>query len=485
MLSTLAGALLALLLDGPFNYEFSRVTDEKSQAYVILRANQDLKEMEVTITGDRQTIRKKIPPLKAGKEFKVAWTQNGDNSAYELKIVSSEGEANANFEVARGAGKPSGGGGAGGGGGVGKVTAMATASDLLYDHKAAYTTTFEVSGYEFKVYNTDGDVIFSDSGSGGWKAGERIDLKWDSGDDVFLVKVRFEGAQGQYGEHILAPMAIEIPHTEVVFDSGKAIIKGEQSPKLDEAAAVAMHKLASVENAKKAVGNLLEGAGYVPKLFISGYTDTVGKPGDNQKLSEQRAKAIADYFHSKGVWSEIYYTGMGEKGLRVQTADSVDEEKNRRAVYVISFSPPTGSWFPAQGAWRKAANARPRPSQLPPYPEKWKEYEENKRGSSGGGSSGGSGGSSSSGSDSGSGGSGGGGGDSSPSDLGGGSGGSSGSGGGGTSGEPYLGNGEAPPEVGGEPGATKKGCSIAGESTPGAAILLLAGLAVVRRRRRA
>src|SRR5690606_19642392 len=152
--------------------------------------------------------------------------------------------------------------------------------------------------------------------------------KWDTNDDVFLVKARFEGAQGQYGEHILAPMAIEIPHTEVVFDSGKAIIKGEQAPKIDEAAAVAMHKLASVENAKKAVGNALEGAAYVPKLFISGYTDTVGKPGDNQKLSDARARAIAERFHEKGVWSEIYYTGMGEKGLKVQTPDSFDEEKN-------------------------------------------------------------------------------------------------------------------------------------------------------------
>src|SRR5690606_9664914 len=117
------------------------------------------------------------------------------------------------------------------------------------------------------------------------------------------------------------------------------IIKGEQAPKIDEAAAVAMHKLASVENAKKAVGNVLEGAGYVPKLFISGYTDTVGKPADNQKLSEARARAIAERFYEKGVWSEIYYVGMGEKGLKVQTPDSFDEEQNRRAVYVISFQP--------------------------------------------------------------------------------------------------------------------------------------------------
>lgn len=480
MLSTLVGALLSLALDGPFNYEFSRVTDEKSQAHVILRANEDLKSMEVTITGDRQTIKKNVPPLKAGKEFKILWTQNGDSAAYEMKIVSSGGEAAASFEVARGASKQA-------NGEVGKVTALATAADLLYEHKAAYTTTFEVSGYEFKVFNTDGDVIFSDAGAGGWKPGERIELKWDRGDDVFLVKARFDGTQGQYGEHILAPMAIEIPHTEVVFDSGKAIIKGEQAVKIDEAAAVAMHKLASVENAKKAVGNALDGAGYVPKLFISGYTDTVGKPGDNAKLSDGRAKAIAEAFHKKGVWSEIYYTGMGEKGLKVQTPDSTDEERNRRAVYVISFQPPTGAWFPASGAWKKLAAARARPAELPPYPEKWREYEDNKRygkggdASSGGGSSGG--GSSGGGGESG-GGSGGGSGESGGPSGGGGDT-SSGGSNSGTSGEPYLGSAaDGPPEVGGEPGATKKGCNVAGESTPGAAILLLAGLFAGRRRRR-
>mgnify|MGYP002777746313 FL=1 len=474
MLSTIAGALLALLLDGPFNYEFSRVTNENGEAHVILRANEDLPAMEVTVTGDRQTIKKNIPPLKKGKEFKVVWVQNGDTAAYDLKILAGSGEANATFEVTRAAGK-----GGGGSAAVGKVTAMATAADLLYEHRAAYTTSFDVTGYEFKVFNTDGDVIFNDSGAGGWKANERIELRWDTQDDVFLVKARFEGAQGQFGEHILAPMAIDIPHTEVVFDSGKAIIKGEQAPKIDEAAAVAMHKLAAVENAKKAVGNALDGAAYVPKLFISGYTDTVGKPGDNQKLSEGRARAIAEYFHQKGVWSEIYFTGMGEKGLKVQTADSVDEEKNRRAVYVISFQPPTGAWFPAPGAWKKLAGARPRPAQLPPYPEKWRQYEDEKRAgkAASGGSSGGGGGSTAS-----DGGGGGGGssssGSSDPGDAG-----PTNSGGGGTSGEPYLGSSDGPPEVGGEPGATKKGCNIAGDSTPGAAILLLAGLFVGRRRR--
>jgi len=478
LLPSLAGALLALLFDGPFNYEFSRQTDEKGEAHLILRANENLPAMEVTIVGDRQTIKRQLPPLKAGKEHKIQWVQNGDKAAYDVKIISGSAEAEVAFEVARASGKAA-------TGEVGKITALATAEDLVFKRQAIYSSSFDVASYKLEVYNTDGDVFHRDEGGGGqFKAGERITFKWsDKGDDVFLVKLHLEGEQGQFADHILAPMAIEIPHTEVVFDSGKAIIKGEQSPLLDEAAAVAMNKLASVENAKAAVGNALSGNAYVPKLFISGYTDTVGKPGDNQRLSEQRAKAIAEYFHSKGVWSEIYFTGMGEKGLKVQTADSVDEEKNRRALYVISFQPPVGPAFPAPGAWKRAANARPRPKEIPPYPPKWREYEENKRNGRSGGGSGGSSGSSSSGD----GGRSSGGserGDDSDSDSDSGTSRRPGLGEGGGSSEPYFGSAEGPPAVEGEPGASKKGCSVAPDELPGALVVLLAGILGLPRRRR-
>jgi outer membrane protein OmpA-like peptidoglycan-associated protein len=483
LLPSLAGALLALLFDGPFNYEFSRQTDEKGEAHLILVANENLPAMEVTIVGDRQKIKRQLPPLKAGSKHKILWMQNSPNAAYDVKIVAGSAEADVSFEVARATGRAA-------NGEVGKITALSSAEDLVFKRQAIYSTSFDVVGYKFEVYNTDGDVFHTDNGSAGqFKAGERITLKWDRGDDVFLVKAHFEGAQGQFADHILAPMAIEIPHTEIVFDSGKAIIKGEQTPMLDEAAAVAMNKLLAVENAKAAVGNALDGDAYIPKLFISGYTDTVGKPGENQKLSEQRAKAIAEYFHSKGVWSEIYFTGMGEKGLKVQTGDSVDEEKNRRALYVISFQPPTGAVFPSAGAWKRSANARARPKEIPPYPPKWREYEENKRNARSGGSSGSGGGGSDSGSDSGSG-------------SGSGSGDTTGStdrtddadgvsssrraglGEGGGSSEPYFGSAEGPPAVEGEPGATKKGCSVQPTELPGALVVLLAGMLGLPRRRR-
>ncbi len=34
---------------------------------------------------------------------------------------------------------------------------------------------------------------------------------------------------------------------------------------------------------------------------VDGYTDATGKAEYNQKLSERRAQAVADYLHSKGI----------------------------------------------------------------------------------------------------------------------------------------------------------------------------------------
>ncbi|HEY0136728.1 MAG TPA: hypothetical protein VGB85_21745, partial [Nannocystis sp.] len=164
---------------------------------------------------------------------------------------------------------------------------------------------------------------------------------------------------------------------------------------------------------------------------------------------------------------------------KVQTGDNVDEEKNRRAVYVISFEPPTGAWFPAAGAWKKAAGARPRPKTIPPYPEKWKQHEEDERAKRGGGGGGGSSsGGGSSDSDGGSASDGGG-----SDDSGSGSARRPGLGEGGDSGQPYIGGADGPPPVEGEPGASKKGCNMHGEEMPGALIVALAGILRLRRRR--
>ena len=72
---------------------------------------------------------------------------------------------------------------------------------------------------------------------------------------------------------------------------------------------------------------------------VYGHTDTTGPSDVNQRLSEQRAQAVANYLISQGVASSrIRWMGFGETRLAVQTADGVNEPLNRRVeIKIIPF----------------------------------------------------------------------------------------------------------------------------------------------------
>jgi outer membrane protein OmpA-like peptidoglycan-associated protein len=66
-------------------------------------------------------------------------------------------------------------------------------------------------------------------------------------------------------------------------------------------------------------------------IDVYGHTDTVGSTASNQRLSEERARAVANYLIGRGVSSSrIRWQGFGETQLRVATGDNVNEALNRR-----------------------------------------------------------------------------------------------------------------------------------------------------------
>lgn len=77
-------------------------------------------------------------------------------------------------------------------------------------------------------------------------------------------------------------------------------------------------------------------------IDVYGFTDTTGSDALNQRLSEQRAQAVADYLAARGVArGRIETRGYGESYdfLRVKTADGVDEPLNRRVeIKIIPIS---------------------------------------------------------------------------------------------------------------------------------------------------
>ena len=71
---------------------------------------------------------------------------------------------------------------------------------------------------------------------------------------------------------------------------------------------------------------------------VYGFTDTTGSDALNQRLSEQRAQAVADYLAARGVArSRMATQGYGERYeyLRVKTGDNISEPLNRRVEIKI------------------------------------------------------------------------------------------------------------------------------------------------------
>ncbi len=72
------------------------------------------------------------------------------------------------------------------------------------------------------------------------------------------------------------------------------------------------------------------------KLTISGHTDSVGSSSDNQRLSENRARACYDYLLSKGVKAyRMTYKGFGETVPIADNKYKAGRDKNRRVEFLL------------------------------------------------------------------------------------------------------------------------------------------------------
>ena len=79
-------------------------------------------------------------------------------------------------------------------------------------------------------------------------------------------------------------------------------------------------------------------SGHATKVSVVGYTDTSGSVKYNIRLSERRAKAVADALSGLGVaQTAITVDWKGKSDLAVPTPDGVKEPLNRRATIDINF----------------------------------------------------------------------------------------------------------------------------------------------------
>jgi len=72
-------------------------------------------------------------------------------------------------------------------------------------------------------------------------------------------------------------------------------------------------------------------------IDVGGYTDSAGSASFNLRLSQQRAKAVADILLREGVAApRITTRGFGERFPRVPTRDGVSEPRNRRVEITLA-----------------------------------------------------------------------------------------------------------------------------------------------------
>lgn len=110
---------------------------------------------------------------------------------------------------------------------------------------------------------------------------------------------------------------ISIVLRNITFDFDKDIIKESSYPELD--------KLIDLLNSNKAI-----------KVELSAHTDDKGSDDYNLKLSERRARSVANYLIKNGIYEErLTAIGYGEQKPLVPNDTEENMEKNRRVEFKI------------------------------------------------------------------------------------------------------------------------------------------------------
>lgn len=196
---------------------------------------------------------------------------------------------------------------------------------------------------EIQVFSPDGDLLYTGGETYAQPArGTRLRVSWpDLGDKGvnFRIELKITDTEDNWIGFQVIRFYLEIPHQDLAFATAKWEIAKTEEPKLVE-------PLQQLQAAVSKYAELMR-----VRIYVAGYTDTVGSRTDNQVLSDKRAQAIASYFIAHGLKGvPIFVRGFGEGAQAVKTDDNVPEARNRRAQYIIStFEPEVAG----PGAWRR------------------------------------------------------------------------------------------------------------------------------------
>lgn len=280
--------------------------------------------------SDGETFTKKLDAMDRGDVQEIPIDQPAGEYSYRVKLTAMSGdqEVDMNLEfkavVAEG------------------LELEVDADRVRVDEgKAPVRTNRPLDRIEMVIKDTDGETLTDRTQEFGGKKGT-ITVEWPVEEDVGSIELKAYDVDGFWSSLTLEPFWVEIPNEEVNFHNGKATWDDSEESKLEKT-----HERIREEMRKHG------DKGLEMKLYIAGYTDTVGSKSDNLELSRKRARALARWFRKEGLDIPVYYQGFGESVLAVDTPDETEEPKNRRAVYVLgNAQPPESETFPKSN-WKK------------------------------------------------------------------------------------------------------------------------------------
>jgi len=216
----------------------------------------------------------------------------------------------------------------------------------LANHRLEMRMSLPPADVEIKVLTETGEELADERHDfTGQPAGAPLIVTWTPSGPAPAARIELTAhdVAGGFAGVAIVSWSISIRHEEVVFKTDSAEITESVRPKLE----------ASLQQISAALAKHKDEFGR-PTLFIAGHTDTVGAAGYNLKLSQARAQSIARWFKGHGLRIAVAYEGFGESVPALQTADNVDEPRNRRVDYILSVDEPVFHGAGLHPSWKRA-----------------------------------------------------------------------------------------------------------------------------------
>jgi outer membrane protein OmpA-like peptidoglycan-associated protein len=314
------------------------LVQEGDRPALLLAPTVAVKRVGVTLKrkADDKVILLESGPLAKGQEAALEWEQAPGNHAYEAHIEATPAKGDPivlgiGFEAST----------------VGPLVVEAQRKGSELDaRKLTFTSSRATTKAKVTVYGEGDRVVgHGEQDYGRVPPIKPVTVGWTQ-DEAAVRRIALEvhDDMGFWATVEVRAVFVEPWEDRIYFAFGSDAVEPGEKSKLD---ATYERITDALETARREVGDSLD-----LRLYVAGYTDTVGTPASNQDLSERRAKSIGRYLAGKGLTLPVYYQGFGESVLAVKTADETENERNRRTVYVLSSQTPVSELFPKK-SWKK------------------------------------------------------------------------------------------------------------------------------------